>query len=213
MADIFHENVSFEWLNQIFAVRAIAYQHTFQVLTKRPQRMLEYFSDPNRARWITDRALEILRDDTNPTNWRFKVVNNTFEVRIPLVNVWIGVSVENQIAARDRIPLLLRTLASKRFLSCEPVLECLDLSEWLNESANPKLNWIICGGESGKNAREVHLDWLRSLIAQAASVNVPIFVKQLGSSPFDNKPLPHFKDPKGGDISEFPQELQLRQFP
>jgi len=82
---------------------------------------------------------------------------------------------------------------------------------------------VVVGGESGKEARPCHLDWLRSIISQAKTANVSVFVKQLGSNPIDNSGYIidvasnnfslKLKDRKGGDISEFPEELKIRQFP
>jgi len=165
------------------------------------------------------------------------------------------VSVENQKAAGDRIPLLLQTPAAVRFLSCEPLLESIDLGYWTHlppcpqhpneriagwghlpcdcrpflekhwENGMPKIDWIITGGGSGANARKCDLAWLRSLRDQCQDANIPLFVKQLGSNAVGAKAADHFiahilkdrpfktKDHKGGDISEFPVDLQIRQYP
>jgi hypothetical protein len=82
---------------------------------------------------------------------------------------------------------------------------------------------VIIGGESGNNARPCELDWIRSIISQAKTANIPVFVKQLGSNPIDNNEYIidvatnnfslRLKDPQGGDINEFPEELKIRQFP
>ncbi|EEO27691.1 DUF5131 family protein [Oxalobacter paraformigenes] len=141
--DLFHENVSDEWLNDIFEVMAYAQQHTFQILTKRPDRMSGYLSD------------------------------------LPMIlpNVWIGVTVENQTTADERIPVLLDIPAAKRFLSIEPLLGPVIISLWkLSEG----IDWVICGGESGPNARPMHPDWVRSLRDQCAIAGVPFFFKQWG---------------------------------
>ena len=112
--------------------------------------------------------------------------------RIPLLkNLWLGVSVENQQTAKERIPLLLQTPAVVRFLSVEPMLGAIDLNyEWGayqdgNNSPIRKLwlhgiDWVICGGESGPNARPMHPDWVRSLRDQCKAANVPFFFKQWG---------------------------------
>lgn len=138
-------------------------------------------------------------------------------------NVWVGTSVENQAAADERIPHLLRIPARVRFLSCEPLLGAVDLSRWsmgcLDAQADPMRvlrgpEWVIVGGESGGGARRMHLDWARSLVEQCAAAKVPVFVKQLGSAirgrGADLLPLNH---PKGGDMSEWPADLQIQQFP
>lgn len=209
MTDIVGEWVPDAWLDRAFAYMAIASQHIFQVLTKRPERIPQYFSDRNRARWICDRALDILRDEENPTQWRFKIHGDQLNVKIPLPNVWIGTSVENQKAADDRIPQLLQTPAAVRFLSCEPLLESIDLRKYLHG-----ISWVIIGGESGTDARSCHIDWIKSIVQQCQSANVAVFVKQLGSNPVNAAHL-KFKtsDRKGGNIDDFPPELQVREFP
>ncbi len=209
MSDIFHANVKDEWLDKIFAVMAIASQHTFQVLTKRPERMREYFSDRNRARWICDRALDILRDEENPTQWRFKIHGDQLNVKIPLDNVWLGTSVENQKAADDRILLLRQTPASVRFLSCEPLLESIDIRDYLHG-----ISWTIIGGESGTGARPCETNWIKSIVQQCQSANVAVFVKQLGSNPVNAAYLKYkTSDRKGGNIDDFPPELRFQEFP
>jgi protein gp37 len=90
-------------------------------------------------------------------------------------NVWIGTSVENQRRADERVPLLLEVPAVVRFLSCEPLLEAVDLSAWL-----PALQWIICGGESGPSARPMAVEWARSLRDVCVEAGVPYFFKQWG---------------------------------
>lgn len=136
MSDLFHENLAFEDIATVFGVMAAASQHTFQVLTKRPERAVEFF------RWLEGQkggpslhvAWEALRHeaetvgDSGPLHCQYGPAPNA---AWPLPNVWIGVSVENQRAANERIPLLLQIPAAIRFLSCEPLLESLDIRSWL----------------------------------------------------------------------------------
>jgi protein gp37 len=185
MSDLFHENVSYEQRDRIFSVMFFAGQHIFQVLTKRPDAMLEYFSADNpryTARKIADAAYEM------------EIRDHCFDCDIyfPFPNVWLGVSVENQAAAHKRIPMLLKTPAAARFISAEPLLGSVDLTEiwdrdedvdclwnslapyheFLNSDSMDivaaavdgvtKLDWVICGGESGPGARPMHPDWARS---------------------------------------------------
>jgi protein gp37 len=179
MSDLFHENVEFAHIVAIFRVMAIAQHHTFQILTKRPQRMLEVMN-------LLPEALKTIfpaekHPEVNAPGW-------------PLPNVWLGVSVENQRAADERIPLLLQTPAAVRFLSCEPLLGPVDLKPYLEPYirtkhdgskrgtvwADPGIDWIIVGGESGPGARPMHPDWVRGIRDQCVAAGVPFFFKQWG---------------------------------
>jgi protein gp37 len=93
-------------------------------------------------------------------------------------NVWMGVSVENQLWANRRIPYLKRVPAAVRFLSCEPLLRPIDLWHHLDG-----IHWVIVGGESGPRARPLDLDWIRDLRDQCQARNVPFLLKQLGGHP------------------------------
>jgi protein gp37 len=215
MSDLFHENVTDEQRDKIFAVMALCPQHTFQVLTKRPENMLRYFRSFNgtnaedRGAAFAEWCIGTLGAEANNT-----VCNSRFWMGLP--NVWLGVSVENQDAADNRIEWLLRTPAAVRFLSVEPmlgpvnlnlvgcecdepdswdgVIDCLGGFTWTEEWDNadgsertikrcqtvPKIDWVICGGESGPNARPMHPDWVRSLRDQCQVAGVPFFFKQWG---------------------------------
>lgn len=178
MSDLFHESVTDYQLNQIFSVMELTPQHTYQILTKRADRMLQYCN---------------------------------IERANPLKNVWLGVTVENQKTADDRIPLLLKMPAAVRFLSCEPLLEEVDLKIgrplFFGDYPKRFIDWVIVGGESGQNARECKVEWIRSIVYQCKESGVPVFVKQLGSK--SNHPCLG----KGAILSEFPKSLQIREFP
>lgn len=151
----------------------------------------------------------------------------------PPANVWLGTTVEDQQRANERIPALLSVPARVRFLSCEPLLERVDLNPWLDKDATGfvrGIHWVIVGGESGPGARPFGLDWARAIVRQCrdAGGEVAPFVKQLGSCPESGNPddkrhcgnamLPSpfrlvLQDRAGGDISEWPQDLQVREFP
>ncbi|MBD2039242.1 phage Gp37/Gp68 family protein [Microcoleus sp. FACHB-672] len=202
MSDLFHENNQFNWIDQILGIMALSERHTFQVLTKRLHQMLMYF----------DYQQEFV-------NWvQFNQLRCAINLRrkMPLSNVWFGVSVENQEAANERIPLLREAPAALRFLSCEPLLEevKLDLTG---------IDWVIVGGESGDKARVCHIDWIRSIVHQCKAAGVPMFVKQLGRRSIASNlyidgvasTYYHFKtkDRKGGNMEEFPEDLKIREFP
>jgi protein gp37 len=132
MSDLFHENVTDEQRDKIFAVMALCPQHTFQVLTKRPERMLAYLTyhfevgHPGPRECVFGMVQQMPGYDREHPKW-IRLAANAFNVR-PLPNVWLGVSIENQAAADERIPLLLKTPAAVRFISAEPLLGPVDLT-------------------------------------------------------------------------------------
>ena len=178
MSDLFHEDVPFNFIDQVFMRMYMAEEHTFMILTKRSQRMFDYMTRCTNGGFHTH---EIIRIESR---MRFLMESKKFVW--PLPNVWLGVSVENQAAADERIPLLLKTPAAVRFVSCEPLLEEVDLTHDLDgyrgeeESIANTINWVICGGESGPDARPMHPDWVRSLRDQCQDAGVPLFFKQWG---------------------------------
>ncbi|MEM0138514.1 MAG: phage Gp37/Gp68 family protein [Thermoplasmatales archaeon] len=198
MGDLFHDDVPFDFVDQIMAVVALAPQHTFMVLTKRPARMLEYFASPERR---VDRRAEI-------DLWRH--VGGSYQINTycgmipdklwPLPNLWVGTTVEDQKRADERIPILLWTPAALRFVSMEPMLGPIDLSDFKPfdgecycqdglRGCKPRLtpncpetgvDWVICGGETGHGSRPMHPDWVRSLRDQCRNADVPFFFKSWG---------------------------------
>jgi len=175
MGDLFHESVPFEWIDKIINVIRWAKQHTFLFLTKRPERMYEYFNSHVPKKYIMDNG-------------------NILD------NLWLGVTSENQEQADKRIPILFKIPAAKRFVSIEPMLGSIDITQKRIDYSVPTryedngngiewtdpgnsfigLDWVICGGESGPNARPVHPDWVRSVRDQCQAANVPFIFKQWG---------------------------------
>ena len=245
MSDLFYEEIPSEWIDRIFDVMTRSPQHVFQVLTKRARRMLDYMSD---------------RYSNEPLNLQ------------PPDNVWLGVSVEDQESADERIPKLLRAPAAVRFLSVEPLIAPVNLDRltcwYCFESFDPKLkpgrleecphckrkehramhrrwiapmydmaaiNWVIIGGESGKDARRCDVDWVRTIVKQCEAAGVSCFVKQLGKhitwngiqggniplwpcgTGWEDSGLGYFEKDfshkKGGDPTEWPEDLRVREFP
>lgn len=142
-------------------------------------------------------------------------------------NVWLGTSVSDQTTADRMIPELLkcRDLSPVLFLSVEPLLGPVDLSEWfwsgnnmhpgelVRKGAPARPDWVIVGGESGPHARPCDVRWIWDILQQCQSANVPCFVKQLGANVTGHY-RPTLKDPKGADPSEWPvEELKVREFP
>ncbi len=123
------------------------------------------------------------------------------------LNVWIGTSVGIQRAAEQRIPYLLDLQAPVTFLSCEPLVEEITLARWLQLQT---INWVICGGYSGAQQRPMLLSWARKLLAECREYKVAFFMKQLGSVYAREHGL---QNAKGEEMSEFPPDLQIQEFP
>jgi protein gp37 len=250
MTDLFADFVTDEMIDRVFAVMALCPQHTFQVLTKRSARMREYMTseiDPplcGRLQRIQFEAYRIAAasgakwDEAAGIAARQAVLDNLKRLdprtNAGFKNVWLGVSVEDQARADERIPDLLATPAAVRWLSCEPLLGPVDLTgirmqtthdlgfdalggreihkdDGNLSTAGRKLDWIVCGGESGKGARPMHPDWARSLRDQCAAAGVAFFMKQWGEWAIDDQPLPKLRDPalmfQQGRISIYPDGL------
>lgn len=215
--DTFHENVPDAWIDQMFAVCALTPQHTHMILTKRSARMREYmraFVGGKRS------VVEAGKGMAKPGKLadRLSEIGNAYPACSPmgpLPNVWLGVSVEDQRRADERIPDLLATPAAVRFLSCEPLLGLIDLTmldatvgergaaepsglilldaltgvhrdaeesiEGIYGNPDPRIDWVIVGGESGPGARPMHPDWARSLRDQCDDAGVAFHFKQWGT--------------------------------
>lgn len=224
--DLFHESVPDEWIDRVFAVMALAPHHTFQVLTKRAERMRGYLTDDDLNHrisaalgsmldgdWIWDHsrlrpAIDGLIDAFIGHRMTDDDLVEYLPAPMPLPNVWLGVSAEDQARADQRIPHLLETPAAVRFVSLEPLLGAINLnglySQFVLEGGGieqrwdscldgrrfniwsesdddaPRLDWVIVGGESGPGAGPMHPDWLRSLRDQCTTAGVPFFFKQWG---------------------------------
>lgn len=307
MSDLFHEDVPDAFVDRVFAVMALCPTITFQVLTKRPERMRAYLCDRGlnertaRASVFLVPNKKLSAKEIDP-DWQQGATAGWH--RWPLPNVHLGVSVENQTRAVERVPVLLATPAAVRFVSAEPLLEQLDLSPWLRrftrfhlegdiegllrsrsfggltnglgtrltpaqaevqlrlelDAGNkfipvgagchefdpktgcpghrqPRVDWVIVGGESGPGARPTDVAWIRSIVEQCRGEAVPVFVKQVGARPrassraelerwpFASRAIIeglHREDDyedlrlenrKGGDPDEWPESLRVREFP
>jgi protein gp37 len=242
MSDLFHEAVPDSFIDRVFAVMALCPQHTFQVLTKRPKRMHGYLTAAgsmcsreafvNGEIWI-QLGTRLGNKIEHGGNWRCKW---------PLPNLWLGVSVEDQATANERIPQLLKTPATLRFVSAEPLLEPIDLREIRvpDEEAGEHagrgftcnalqreddltlfnapthLDWVIVGGESGPKARPCHVAWIQGLVGQCHAAATPCFVKQLGADPrwtgADSPPIAPARG-KCANPAEWPEDLRVREMP
>lgn len=216
MSDLFHANVTDEFIAKVFAVMAQVPQHTFQILTKRHARMRTLLGNDGQA------LLEATRDE--------ETAGALLGAGWPLPNVHLGVSVEDQHWADLRIPALLQTPAAVRWISAEPLLGPIDLNLAVRTMGSERghgltmsfahaggccnrfhgLDWAVVGGESGSGARPMAAAWAKFLVKQCQDVGVPIFVKQLGSDWARANRAVHSK---GGDPDEWPAELRVRQYP
>ena len=184
MGDVFHEDVPDEWIDQVFMVMALNQEHQFQLLTKRPEHMQLYIN-----RGPAERVQDI-----------YTVAHGASECPWPLPNVWLGVSVEDQIRANERIPILLGTPAAVRWVSAEPLLAPVALIDLQDPDGDgvldaltgkghtpgvglweaAKLDWVVCGGESGHGSRPMNLHWARSLRDQCKLNGTAFHFKQWG---------------------------------
>jgi len=149
MSDLFHEAIEFEVIDRVMKTVVDCQQHTFQMLTKRPKRMKEYFHSRH------DKDFEIYRD---------------------LENLWIGTTVENH-DSKGRIEILRSINLGYRFISFEPLLN--DVGELDFGGVHCGMHWIIVGGETGVGARPMNPDWARSIRDQCREWNIPFFFKKI----------------------------------
>jgi protein gp37 len=221
MSDLFHESVPDEWIDRIFAVMALCPQHTFQILTKRAERMRDWF-----ARMAAVEDNEWLADPRRPEaaveiRYCIEALARTirqipFQAQVatvwPLPNVWLGVSAEDQPRWDERWPALAATPAVVRWISYEPALGPLNI----DALAGP--DWLVIGGESGPGARPFKIEWARSIIGQCKAAGMPVFMKQVGSCfqailpPEPGRIFP-MRDRKGGNPMEWPSDLRVREYP
>lgn len=200
MADLFHEDVPDAFIDRVFMVMACSPQHIFMVLTKRPARMAAYVQGLG-ARFTDALAEFYVNDMANPaaikplTQHMARAASNW-----PLHNVWLGTSTEDQARANERIPHLLDTPAAVRFISYEPALGPVDVTNYMPRTVRgysvlrgieqdmdadvEGLDWVIVGGESGPRARPFDVDWAEDMAAQCDAFGVSVFVKQMGSKPY-----------------------------
>jgi protein gp37 len=255
MSDLFHKDIPDEFIDRVFAVMALTPQHTYQVLTKRPERMRAYMTKQwlttKKATWeggpwpeavnrVTDALLDMIRPGLSKTaveqvnfaaEWQAERYPDSdgFIPVWPLPNVWLGVTVENQRFADERIPILLDTPAAVRFISAEPLLGPLRIGQldtpkgavfplvsgalW-PEGGTPDdieffggsygashLDWLIVGGESGPKHRPFNVEWARFIVEQCHDAGVACFVKQLGGARPGNK------------LDDLPEDLRVREYP
>lgn len=214
MTDVAGEWIEDEILDRLFAVMAIRSDVTFQVLTKRPGRLAEYFKSgggPNVIQWSGEPNVysRIRQIAEVASEYQKDVIRAP---KFPFPNVWIGTSVANQDAV-GLLDDLMRVPAALRFASVEPLIGRVVFAKKFKDGGRrdyltgqfhnmpttfsdgrtgtvetcdpklPKLDWVIVGGESGMGSRECSIEWIRDIIHQCRTANVPVFVKQFGQRP------------------------------
>lgn len=195
LADWLDDEVPIEWVCNLLELVHATPALDWLLLTKRPENWQQ------RIESVLRFALENDDDNNDRHQEFFHWLNIWLNLHEAPANVWIGTTIEDQRRVDERIPELLKIPARVRFLSCEPLLEHVDLtlSEWPMRDG---VDWVICGGESGPGARPMNEDWAESLRDQCAMAGVAFFMKQMGG----------VRD-KRGDLSQIPFGLAVRQFP
>ena len=211
MSDLFHEQVPDDFIREVYLRMAASPEHTFQVLTKRPDRARDVLA------WIDE------QDEQHGAG---------YFSRWPVRNVWLGVSIENARHAY-RADVLREIPAAVRFISAEPLLGSLletklpetvripvgERGQYLFDQAVTTsahavdlldIDWVIVGGESGPRARPMDLAWARELVDACREAGVACFVKQLGEHAARDLGC---RDRKGGNPDEWPADLRVREMP
>lgn len=236
MSDLFHPAVHDLFRSDVFGVMDATPRHTYIILTKRPQEMLDWFNRIKHPREVGAVQKWSMGIDQKTEVW-------------PLPNVILGISAENQKTLDARTPLLFQTPAAARAISLEPLLGPVDCTGAL--LLEPPLDWLIVGGESGPKARPMHPDWPLAVAAQCRAAGVPFFCKQSGAwrpkswgaratngrrwgtlttagawfestTPWNGQTLDDSTEREevmvrygnsGADPSEWPKDLRVQQFP
>jgi protein gp37 len=173
MADLLHAKVQVDYLAQVWAVMALTPQHTYQVLTKRPERYWHVLDSPCRCGGGHTPGVDFRRLVEGHARRLAPGRDIDLVVDWPLANVWLGTSIESDHYV-GRADALRAAPAAVRFLSLEPLLgplPSLDLSG---------IDWVIVGGESGPGFRPLDLDWVREIRDRCLQRNVALFLKQIG---------------------------------
>ncbi len=225
MSDLFHEDIPDQFIVDVFGIMALAYNHTFQVLTKRPERMRRFLQAGDHGILSQFEAIQRLGGIANGAVFQALDRRGRDDIwwQWPLPNVWLGVSVENQETADERIPLLLQTPAAVRWLSCEPLLGPITLDVIENHgdmhdkatrgsywrplvgsfTDSPTIGWVVVGGESGPDARPMNISWAVDIRNQCLDAGTPFFMKQGSQANW----------PDWKDISKWLPCLQAQEYP
>lgn len=191
MSDLFHKDIPDQYIAKVYAVMCLNAHHTFQVLTKRPQRRANLFESKKFWRLVAEEALQI---HPHPGSYLMAQLH-------PYKNIWEGTSIEDQKTLEERILWLLLTPAAVRWISAEPLLDFVDLGRAYSYCLNNGLNmdklidWIVVGGESGHKKRPFELSWARSIRDYCKEADINFFMKQVDK------------------VRPIPKDLLIRQYP
>jgi len=222
--DLWHPEVPLDVVATMWAVMALSPRHIYQCTTKRPARQARLLNDPRFASLVFAKV-EQVADEHRVRPLDYEWAHSHLAARgpggamLPLPNVWLGTTVGSNHSARTRLPYLRRTPAALRWISSEPITDPdLDLTGKIDG-----IDYVIFGGESGPRykatstdrspgrwLRPLDLDHLATLMAQARAQQAAVYVKQLGTPWSLEAGAAH---PKGGDPSEWPAHLRVREYP
>lgn len=240
MSDLFQDGVPDQFIIDVFGIMVLAHWHTFQVLTKRPERMLKFLYDGDHG--IIKQFVELQQNGGMSTRNVFAALSMKHRDGIPLQwpapNIHIGVSAENQKYLDERfVPLAqIHGLGWKTFASLEPLLGPIDFGfdtpemgilSWLRDydfsdgGPSRAIDWCIVGGESGPGARPFNVQWAFDVVEQCRAAGIACFVKQLGSKPYDVGAMPRIprleagqkRDSRNGNMEFWDPGLRVREFP
>ena len=224
MSDLFHEALPADEIATIYAVMVAAVHlrgHTLQVLTKRPDRMRKLLTSLVFWEQVNAEAGVHVMEGCDPLDRRrddARATCDDYGPDKPPPGIWLGASVENQDAYDHRSQDLCNTPAAVRFLSCEPLLGPINLHSRRCRGIGSAvhcpacfggIDWVIVGGESGRDSRPMRPDWARSLRDQCAADKVPFFFKQVGSLHHGWGAITG----KGHDPAQWPEDLRVQEFP
>jgi protein gp37 len=210
MGDLFCGGVESTTIECVFGVMAACKQHTFLVLTKRPNRMNLWISEMGRKReniaFDPSAGMEDIEWCSASSTAQRECIMAAVELighgigggpkfGWPLSNAWIGTTCEDQIHTNERIPHLLEAPAAVRWISCEPLLGPIDIPQI------ERLNLVVVGCESGSHRRECKIDWVYSLVDQCKSAGVQVYVKQISINGRVSK-----------NMNEWPEKLRVREW-
>ncbi len=197
MSDLFHENLSYDTIDQIFMSMIVAHWHTYQVLTKRPDIMVDYLHE----------RLPVIQEKMNDlknyfTEEQFKMhpelkAFDVHSVQIPFQHIWLGTSIEDQKSAKIRLPLLkeIRQYSQVAWVSAEPLVEAYSLKDYASD-----IDWFVLGGESGPKARIMKEEWVLNFVEECQKYHIPFLFKQWGEYAPINGVMTHVGVDAAGDL-------------